>query len=49
MYKSDYYTEEQMTKHKMQTDINKTWLHNLQFFTKLFAQCKAYGRQLCGK
>jgi uncharacterized membrane protein YgcG len=43
MYKSDYYTEEQMTKYKMQADINKTWLHTLQFFTKLFAQCKAYG------
>ena len=26
----------------MQTDLKKTWLHTLQFFTKLFAQCKAY-------
>jgi hypothetical protein len=43
MYKSDYYTKEQMTKYKMQADINKTWLHTLQFFTKLFAQRKAYG------
>jgi hypothetical protein len=41
MYKSDY-TKEQMTKYEMQADVNKTWLHTLQFFTKLFAQCKAY-------
>jgi hypothetical protein len=32
-----------MTKHKMQASVNKTWLHTLQFFTKLFAQRKAYG------
>ncbi len=32
-----------MTKYKMQTDINKTWLHTLLFFAKLFAQRKAYG------
>ncbi len=43
MYKSNYYTKEQMTKHEMQADINKTWLHTLQFFTKNFAQHKAYG------
>jgi uncharacterized membrane protein YgcG len=43
MYKSDYYTKEQMTKYKMQTDANKTWLHTLQYFTKRFAQRKAYG------
>jgi hypothetical protein len=42
MYKSDYYTKDQMTKYKMKADINKTWLHTLQFFTKLFAQRKAY-------
>jgi hypothetical protein len=42
MYKSDYYTKEQMTKYEMQMDVNKTWLHTLQFFTKLFGQCKAY-------
>jgi hypothetical protein len=42
MYKSDYYTKEPMTKCKMQANINKTWLHTLQFFTKLFAQRKAY-------
>jgi hypothetical protein len=43
MYKSNYYTKKQMTKYKMQTDINKIWLHTLQFFTKLFTQRKAYG------
>ncbi len=32
-----------MTKYKMKADINKTWLHTLQFFTELFAQCKSYG------
>jgi hypothetical protein len=42
MYKSNYYTKEQMTKYKMQVDINKTWLHTLQFLTKLFPQRKAY-------
>jgi hypothetical protein len=29
MYKSNYYTEEQMTKCKMQADVNKTWFHTL--------------------
>jgi uncharacterized membrane protein YgcG len=32
-----------MTKYEMQADINKTWLHTLQFFTNGFAQCKTYG------
>ncbi len=41
MFKSDYYTEEKMTKYKMHAYINKTWLHTLQFSTKLFAQRKA--------
>ncbi len=27
----------------MQTDIKQTWFHTQQFFTKLFAQRKAYG------
>ncbi len=27
----------------MQADVNKTWLHTLQFFTKRFAQCKICG------
>ncbi len=48
MYKSNYYTENQMTKYKMKADINKTWLHTLQFFTKLFAQRKAYGDNHAG-
>ncbi len=43
MNKRDYYTKEQMTKYKMLTNINKTWLHTLQFFIKLFTQHKAYG------
>jgi hypothetical protein len=43
MYKSGYYTKEQMTKYNMQMDVKKTWLHTLQFFTKYFAQLKAYG------
>jgi hypothetical protein len=34
-----------MTKYKMQADVNKTWLHTLQFFTKPFAQ-RAYGDNL---
>ncbi len=32
-----------MTKYKMQANINKTWLHTLQYFTNFYAQCKAYG------
>jgi hypothetical protein len=42
MFKGDYYTKEQMNKYEMQADINKAWLHTLQFFTKPFAQHKAY-------
>jgi hypothetical protein len=49
MYKNNYYTEEQMTKYKMQTDVNKSWLHTLQFFTKPFAQRKAYGNNGAAK
>jgi hypothetical protein len=41
--KNNYYTKEQMTKYEMQMDVNKTWLHTLQFVTKPFAQRKAYG------
>jgi hypothetical protein len=37
------YTKEQMTKYKMQANINKTWLYILQFFTERFAERKAYG------
>jgi hypothetical protein len=32
-----------MTKCKIKANINKTWLHTLQFFTKLVAHCKIYG------
>jgi hypothetical protein len=42
MYKSNYYTKDQMTKYKMKANINKTWLLTLQFFTKFFTQRKAY-------
>jgi hypothetical protein len=43
MYKSDYFTEEQMTKYEMQSNANKVWTTMLQFFTDLYAQCKVYG------
>jgi hypothetical protein len=43
MYKSNFYTKEKMSKYKMQTDNNKTLLHTLQFFAKVFTQRKAYG------
>ena len=42
MYKSDYFTEEQMTKYKMQRDADKVWTTMLQFFTNLYGQRKAY-------
>ncbi len=42
MYKSDYFTEEQMTKYEMQLDTNKAWDPTLNHFSKLFAQYKAY-------
>ena len=43
MYKSDYFTEEQMTKYKMQMDADKVWMATLQFFTNLYTQRKVYG------
>ncbi len=43
MYKSDYFTEEQMTKYEMQLDTNKAWDPTLDHFSKLFTQHKAYG------
>jgi hypothetical protein len=43
MYKSDYFTEEQMTKYKMRLDTNKAWDPTLDHLSKLFAQRKAYG------
>ncbi len=42
MYKSDYFTEEQMTKYEMQRDTDKVWTTTLQFFTDLYTQRKAY-------
>jgi hypothetical protein len=43
MYKSDYFTEDQMTKYKMQSDADKEWDPTLDHFSKLFAQCKPCG------
>jgi hypothetical protein len=43
MYKSDYFTEDQMTKYKMRLDANKEWDPTLNHFSKLFVQRKAYG------
>jgi hypothetical protein len=42
MFKSNYFTELQMTKYKMQLDTNKAWDPTLDHFSKLFAKCKAY-------
>jgi hypothetical protein len=42
MYKSDYFTEDQMTKYEMQSDADKEWDPTLNHFSKLFAQRKAY-------
>jgi hypothetical protein len=38
MYKSDYFTEEQMTKYETLVDKDKTWALTLQHFTQLYAQ-----------
>jgi hypothetical protein len=43
MYKSDYFTEEQMTTYKMCSDASKAWTPTLDHFSLLFAQHKAYG------
>jgi hypothetical protein len=42
MYKSDYFTDDQMTKYKMQSNADKEWDPTLDHFSKLFAQFKAY-------
>jgi hypothetical protein len=42
MYKSDYFTEDQMTNYEMQSDADKEWDPTLDHFSKLFAQRKAY-------
>ena len=43
MYKSDYFTEEQMTKYEILSNSNKVWDKTLAHFTELFSLCKAYG------
>jgi len=43
MYKSDYFTEEQMTKYKILSDSNKVWDKTLAHFMELFSLRKAYG------
>jgi hypothetical protein len=43
MYKSDYFTEEQMTKYEILSDSDKVWDKTLTHFTALFSLRKAYG------
>jgi hypothetical protein len=43
MYKSDYFTEDQMTKYFLQSNADKEWDPTLDHFSKLFALRKAYG------
>ncbi len=43
MYKSDYFTEEQITKYEILSDGNKVWDKTLAHFTDIFSLCKAYG------
>jgi hypothetical protein len=43
MYKSDYFTKEQMTKYEILLDENKVWDKTLAHFIDLFSLCKAYG------
>jgi hypothetical protein len=43
MYRSNYFTEEQMTKYEMQSDPDKAWTPTLDHFSLLFVQWKAYG------
>jgi hypothetical protein len=43
MYKSNYFTEEQMTKYELLSDANKFWEKSLAHFTDLFSLRKAYG------
>jgi hypothetical protein len=43
MYKSDYFTEEQMTKYEILSDTNKVWDKTLVHFMDLFSLRKAYG------
>ena len=43
MYKSDYFTKEQMTTYEMRSDTDKAWTPTLDHFLLLFAQRKVYG------
>jgi hypothetical protein len=43
MYKSNYFTKEQMTIYEMLVDKDKTWALTLQHFTQLYTQQNAYG------
>jgi hypothetical protein len=43
MYKSDYFTKEQMTKYEILSAANKVWDKTLAHFTELFSLRKAYG------
>jgi hypothetical protein len=49
IYKSGYFTEEQMTKYEMQSDADKVRTTTLQFFTDLYTQRKAYGNNHVAK
>ncbi len=43
MYKSDYFTEEQMTKYEILANLDKIWDKTLTHFMDLYALRKAYG------
>jgi hypothetical protein len=43
MYKSDYFTKEQMTKYEILVDSEKVWEKALTHFTDLYTLRKAYG------
>jgi hypothetical protein len=43
MYKSGFFTEEQMTKYEILADVDKVWEKTLTHFTDLYALRKAYG------
>jgi hypothetical protein len=42
-YKSEYFTEEQMTKYEILSDRNKVWDKTLAHFMEFFSLRKAYG------
>jgi hypothetical protein len=43
MYKSNYFTKEQIPKYEILSDANKFWDKTLAHFTDLFSLRKAYG------